>query len=495
MVEETTFAVPKPPKFFGSLANAETVKNITAEPARSSGPSVPLERMEVDPIDSKTDSEMLAEFERRKRARTLTLPTDDVQVKLKLRALNQPICLFGEDILDRRERLRALLSTMTEDQIAAVLHTDEVNAEKNDEESVTWYHRGPPELRAARVLIADFSLKRAKLRLEKARIEAQRPSHEKALARQEVHKWVQQINLHASQVADSRPVAFAEFSPDSNHIVTAGWSGSVAVWNRETCAQEVKYTGHIQQAGCARFHPGAYSSVSESSLNIVSGGHDGTVLLWSLDKEHPIGEIEKHGHRVSKLAFHPNGLHLATTCFDSTWRIYDLQTKKELLFQEGHAKAVADVAFQGDGSVALTGGHDCYGRVWDLRTGRCIMFLDGHTREIHCVEWMPNGYEMLTGSSDNSVKVWDLRNRKCVYTMPAHSSVVTRIRASNEGQYMVSASFDCTIKIWSTTGWQPLRQLQGHDTRILSVDISPDGQWMCSSAFDRTFKLWTQSDY
>ena len=106
--------------------------------------------MEVsNQADSRHDAEMLAEFDRRRRARTLTLPTDDVQVilnllfrkfngivlilqvKLKLRALNQPICLFGEDALDRRERLRALLSTMSEDEIAAVLHTDEVGKKQD----------------------------------------------------------------------------------------------------------------------------------------------------------------------------------------------------------------------------------------------------------------------------------------------------------------------------------------------------------------------------
>ncbi|EFP12342.1 CRE-PRP-4 protein [Caenorhabditis remanei] len=496
MGEDEKFAVPAPPKQFGSLANAESVNAILNAAQKSQGSTVSLERMEVsNQADSRHDAEMLAEFDRRRRARTLTLPTDDVQVKLKLRALNQPICLFGEDALDRRERLRALLSTMSEDEIAAVLHTDEHNADKNDEETVTWYHRGPVELRKARVAIADFSLRKAKLRLEKAREDAAQPSHEKALARQEAHKWVQQINLHASQVADTRPVAYCEFSADSKHIVTAGWSGSVAVWKRDQCEKEIKFTGHSAQAGCARFHPGAFVQNDNASLNLVSCSYDGTVLLWSLAQETPIGELEKHPQRVSKVAFHPNGLHLATACFDSTWRMYDLTTRKELLFQEGHSKSVADVAFHPDGSVALTGGHDCYGRVWDMRTGRCIMFLDGHTKEIHSVEWMPNGYEMITGSSDNSMKVWDLRMRRNTYTMPAHTSVVTRVRASSAGQYLVSASFDCTLKMWSTTGWQPLRQLQGHDTRILCVDISPDGQWMCSSAFDRTFKLWAQSDY
>ncbi|KAJ1362735.1 hypothetical protein KIN20_022398 [Parelaphostrongylus tenuis] len=238
-------------------------------------------------------AELLAEFERRRRARTLTLPTDDVQVKLKLRKLNQPICLFGEDILDRRERLRALLSTMTEDEVAKILHTEEGFVEKPDEETTTWYHRGPMSLRAARVAIADFSLRRAKERLIRARENAARPPHEKALARQEAHKWIQQLNLHASQVADSRPVAFCEFSPDSEHIVTAGWSGQPSVWRRDTCERMIRYVGHQSQSGCARFHPHAFISADSSELNVASCAHDGTVYLWSLDNEKPLSELRE----------------------------------------------------------------------------------------------------------------------------------------------------------------------------------------------------------
>lgn len=38
--------------------------------------------MDMDePIESEHNKAMLAEFERRRRARTLTLPTDDVQVR------------------------------------------------------------------------------------------------------------------------------------------------------------------------------------------------------------------------------------------------------------------------------------------------------------------------------------------------------------------------------------------------------------------------------
>jgi U4/U6 small nuclear ribonucleoprotein PRP4 len=36
----------------------------------------------------------MAEFERRRRARALTLPTDELEVKLLLQQLGEPICMF-----------------------------------------------------------------------------------------------------------------------------------------------------------------------------------------------------------------------------------------------------------------------------------------------------------------------------------------------------------------------------------------------------------------
>lgn len=38
------------------------------------------------------EKELLAEFDRRRKARTLMVPTDDDKVKLLLRRCNKPIC-------------------------------------------------------------------------------------------------------------------------------------------------------------------------------------------------------------------------------------------------------------------------------------------------------------------------------------------------------------------------------------------------------------------
>lgn len=46
----------------------------------------------------KGDQKVLEEFERRKRARELAVPTDDGRVRQRLRDIGEPQCLFGEGV-------------------------------------------------------------------------------------------------------------------------------------------------------------------------------------------------------------------------------------------------------------------------------------------------------------------------------------------------------------------------------------------------------------
>lgn len=62
------------------------------------------ETLELEDRVSERQQEALAAFERRRRARQITVSTDDAEVKAGLRALGEPITLFGEGPADRRER-------------------------------------------------------------------------------------------------------------------------------------------------------------------------------------------------------------------------------------------------------------------------------------------------------------------------------------------------------------------------------------------------------
>uniref|UniRef100_A0A915J9B0 Pre-mRNA processing factor 4 (PRP4)-like domain-containing protein n=1 Tax=Romanomermis culicivorax TaxID=13658 RepID=A0A915J9B0_ROMCU len=295
------------------------------------------EHMELEKFRDPHKESVLAEFERRKRARQMTLPTDDGEIKLMLRQLDQPICLFGEDKPDRRERLRTFLSMLDEEEAQRILRKEDPKVEKPKEENTTWYHRAGETLREARIFIAQYSLPRAQKRLEEARERKDIAPQVKAIKIQETNRWAQGLNNQCSQVGDTRPVAHCQFSPDSKYVATAGWSGLCKLWSLPDCQLVREYKGHTSRAGCITFHPDAKldeaapvvdEDNASTNVDLASCASDGSVLLWNYNNDTPLADIEGHQpYRVSKLRFHPSGRFLATTCFDNSWRLFDLQVK------------------------------------------------------------------------------------------------------------------------------------------------------------------------
>ena len=73
--------------------------------------SVPLDRDHAMPGGGNASAHSLMEdFDRKRRAAQLIVPTADRDVKAKLRSRGEPITLFGEGPSERRDRLRALLA-------------------------------------------------------------------------------------------------------------------------------------------------------------------------------------------------------------------------------------------------------------------------------------------------------------------------------------------------------------------------------------------------
>uniref|UniRef100_A0A8C7SU28 Pre-mRNA splicing tri-snRNP complex factor PRPF4 n=1 Tax=Oncorhynchus mykiss TaxID=8022 RepID=A0A8C7SU28_ONCMY len=426
------------------------------------------ESLELEERVTERQSEVLADFERRKRARQITVSTDDAEVKACLRALREPITLFGEGPAERRERLRNILSVVGPDALKKSKKDDEKSKRSQEECQQTWYHEGPTTLKEARLWLARYSLPRAVKRLEDARAHREIPESTRTVRTQELHKTLRNLNNFCSQIGDDRPISFCQFSPNSKMLVTASWSGLCKLWNVPDCTlvRTLRVAEVDMLMCCNRGNPSLYSDV-------------------------PVADIEGHSMRVARVAWHPSGRFLGTTCYDNSWRLWDLEAQEEILHQEGHSKGVHDMQFHPDGSLAATGGLDSFGRIWDLRTGRCVMFLEGHLKEIYSIDFSPNGYHAATGSGDNTCKVWDLRRRKCIYTIPSHQNLVSSVKFQpNNGHFLLTGAYDNTAKVWTHPGWSPLKTLAGHEGKVMGVDMSPDGQLIATCSYDRTFKLW-----
>ncbi|KAJ5732803.1 hypothetical protein N7493_004284 [Penicillium malachiteum] len=487
-------------------------------------------------IPAERASAIYSQFERKRRAAAMAVPTDDTKVRARLRELGEPITLFGEGPGDRRDRLRELLTDISERQGGE----EDIEMEEPEEEveqQEEFYTEGTSSLLEARKDIARFSLPRAKARVARLKEESTIPLRTHVKHRKAVKEKLQGFDLYGSQIAGDRPVSICRFAPDGQTIAAGNWSGGIKLLTVPNLEEKANFKGHTDRVGGLAWFPGAtlpQSNVSPSTVNLISGGGEGNINLWALDQEKPIATLAGHSGRVCRTEFHPSGRYAASASFDTTWRLWDVETTTELLLQEGHSREVYTVAFNNDGSLLASGGLDSIGRIWDIRTGRTVMILEGHIREIYGMDWGIDGYRVLSGSGDGWVKCWDLRQVRNTGGIGAHKSVVSDLRwykgsesasylpstnntngqmdvdgaspkpsdsetmtTSNaqvepkkSGTFFVSSGFDKNVNIFSADDWSLVKSLSGHAGNVLSTDISDDAKWIASCGHDRTVKLW-----
>jgi U4/U6 small nuclear ribonucleoprotein PRP4 len=473
-------------------------------------------------------SALLSQFDRKRRAAQIAVPTDDGRVRAQLRQMGEPITLFGEGLADRRDRLRELMTDLADEAAEDGLSPDVPmqDADQQDQEE-EFYTEGIPELLEARQQIARYSLPRARARIARQKEESTIPLRTHVQHRKAIKERLGGFELFGSQIAGERPVSITRFAPNGKTIAAGNWGGGIKLLEVPTLETTRTLRGHTGIVGGIAWYPGStldFSTVSPDSLNLASGGGGqggaNEVHFWSLNQDTPISTLQGHTDRVCRVEFHPSGKHLASASFDTTWRLWDVETTTELLLQEGHSRQVFAVSFNTDGSLLASGGFDSIGRIWDLRTGRTVMILDGHIREIYSLDWGIDGYRVLSGSGDGWVKCWDIRQVRGVGGLGAHNGNVSDLRwfkgidgdstfqvdapmengvkqertPRKAGTFFVSSGFDKNVNIYSADDWALARQLSGHSGNVLSVDVSNDSKWIASSGHDRTVKLWGRDD-
>ena len=429
---------------------------------------------------------LLAEFELRRKIRATLVPTDDGAVRAMLRQLGEPVTLFGEREMERRERLKKIVAERGDGGAAAVagLEGAPVTGAVVIEQEVAvqkevFYTEGSEDLKAARLEIARWSLPRAAARVRAARrlradVGALRRA---AAARDAAEAAARRVAQQSSEIADDRPVGGCAFSPSGALLAACGWGGAVNLWratDSANVARERGWRAHAERATGIAWHPAAtLGAHSPDAANLITGCADGTAALFTLEGKQLL-KLEGHTDRLGRVAWHPMGRHVATASFDATWRLWDAETGGCLLEQEGHSRAVYAVALHPDGALAASVGLDAAARLWDMRTGRCVHVLEGHVKPALCADFAPDGVTLATGGDDHSARVWDLRARRCARVLPAHRSLVSAVRfAPGGGRCLLTAGYDAAAKLWSTRDWSLLRALAGHDGKVMAADVAP----------------------
>ena len=248
----------------------------------------------------------------RRRARSLAVPTDDKAVRAALRARGEPITLFGEREMERRERLRTLLAALdAADGGELPAPADAEMLTEAPPMAELFYTEGSEALLAARMQIASQSLRAAATRLAAARARAEAGLPPLAcVAGEQAAVCVAALSNECSQIGDERPLSTLALSPNGARLLTGGWSGCVSMWGnlRGNCDRTLHVRAHEERVTGVAWHPAV--GAQEDAVAFATAACDKTAKLWSANGARP-GRRAAHSGAAQRTALMSKPLDLS----------------------------------------------------------------------------------------------------------------------------------------------------------------------------------------
>ena len=486
-------------------------------------------------------AELLLDLEAKKIASSIDVPTLPHDIQSSLRAIGQPIRLFGENNANVRDRLRMCLARIEVDkQAGGGMHMDMMDMDmdmeeqwgstgkkKDDDVTEVQYTRADEDLIQARKYIAEYSISRAQDRLrterkrklgnhlkDRKRLVLQQQSHDNhptssigAIIDEDQYKHedeatiikdldclndscqkrynsIKEMALEGSQYGDGRPLSAIAtgrqpgVSIDPCLVVTGGWTGSIKLWNGSSSALNLLATKETA-------HEDRIMSISMHQgtvCQLATASIDLTGRLWKVNKDND-NDIDM-GNENSANKNEKSG--------------YSIE---ELAVLNGHAARLCKVAYHPSGRFVGTTSFDHTFRLWDIETGgKEILLQDGHWKEVYGIGFHGDGSLVSTTDFGGVVQVWDLRSGKSACHFLGHAKRVLCTEFSPNGFQLATAGDDGTIKVWDLRQRKQYASVPAHSRMVTQIKFAHDhygqnGEYLTSCSFDGTAKVFSTRNW
>jgi RNA polymerase sigma factor (sigma-70 family) len=330
------------------------------------------------------------------------------------------------------------------------------------------------------------------------------------------------------------------FSPDSHELFAAADAGQVLVWDLDSGKRREVYLGDYGRVHsvCLTLDNQLLAAGTERGV-MVRNQTTGRVLYETGNPRHPHpgnddrlllhgpyslavfapdgGSLAVHtsaapkvvrlcdpktgedrrrielGARLVRLAFSPDGRHIAVTERDNAVRVYETETGRRVYswvvkLDNPSENYTSAVAFAPDGKFLAAGATDNLIRMWDLTTGQERRIFRGHSWYVTSLAFGPGGKFLYSTSWDGTVRRWEVASGKELPVADGYSGGVA-VAFAPDGTRLASAS-DAPIHIWDASTGRRLRVLKGDPAGTTYLAFSPNGRTLAAGGVGLTVHLW-----
>jgi WD40 repeat protein len=250
---------------------------------------------------------------------------------------------------------------------------------------------------------------------------------------------------------------------------------------------------------------------SPDGQRLVTGGVETTAKVWDLTSGRELFTLTEGTGGTFAVAYSPDGRQFLTGG-DYGVSLWDAETGRLVRtlpprlgadwlesgplrrHSEWHGQRVEVVAFSPDGKRVLTGADDGKVIVWDAASGQSLLTLGrlgrSGNRWIHAAGFSPDGLNIAIGSYEGQIAFWDAQAGHALLTLTGHTGPVESLAYFPDGSRIVTASHDGTARIWDTKAGRELLAFRGHRGAVMCVAVSPDGRRVATGSSDGSARVW-----
>ncbi|ETO34311.1 NB-ARC domain-containing protein, partial [Reticulomyxa filosa] len=269
----------------------------------------------------------------------------------------------------------------------------------------------------------------------------------------------------------------------------------------QTCLNNVNFTNasmnkvYFGEYAYLKGHAAIVDAVqfSPDGSNIVSCSHDSTIRIWDTSSGKQLQLLEGHSGVVNTVRFSPDGSKLVSCAWDYTVRMWDVSSGQQIQKWEEHSDSVNSALFSPDGSKIVSCSRDNTIRIWDVLSGKRIHLLKGHSANVNAVQFSSDGSKIASCSNDRTIRIWDVLSGEQLRMLEGHLDYVLGIQFSSNGSKLISFSNDKSIRVWDLLLCQQIHVLEGHLARINEIQLSSGDSKVLSCSEDKTMRIWDLS--